>query len=85
VVKFLVWFLKHSDNLVDHIHNNPALAREIFKDLSKIEKTIIQRIAIYLYTVSGATPEKIDTIMESISPEAKDAFDEFRSKVIAML
>jgi hypothetical protein len=25
-------------------------------------------------------PEKIDQIMETISPEAKDAFDEFRIK-----
>jgi predicted transposase/invertase (TIGR01784 family) len=80
-VKIGVWFLKHSDNLVDHIHNNPALAREIFKDLSKIEKTNIQRIAIYLNNVSGVAPEKIDQIMKSISPEAKDAFDEFRIKV----
>jgi predicted transposase/invertase (TIGR01784 family) len=27
-------------------------------------------------------PEKIDRIMETISPEAKDAFDEFRIKIL---
>jgi predicted transposase/invertase (TIGR01784 family) len=42
----------------------------------------IQRIAVYLYTVSGIAPEKIDQIMETVSPEAKDAFDEFRIKIL---
>lgn len=81
-VKIGVWFLKHSDNLIGFIRDNPALAREMFRELSNIEKTNIQRIAVYLYTVSGMAPEKIDQIMETTSPEAIDAFDEFRIKLI---
>jgi predicted transposase/invertase (TIGR01784 family) len=74
--------LKHSDNLIGFIRDNPALAREMFRELSNIEKTNIQRIDIFLYTVSGMAPEKIDQIMETTSPEAIDAFDEFRIKLI---
>lgn len=81
LVKIGVWFLKRSDNLIASILDKPDLAREMFRGLSHIEKTNIQRIAVYLYTVSGLEPEKIDQIMETISPEAKDAFDEFRIKI----
>jgi len=80
-VKIGVWFLKHNDNLIGFIRDNPALAREMFRGLSNIEKTNIQRIAVYLYTVSDMAPEKINQIMDTISPEAKDAFDEFRIKI----
>jgi len=81
-VKIGVWFLKHSDNLIGFIRDNPVLAREMFRELRNIEKENIQRIAVYLYTVSGMEPEKIDQIMEKTSPEAIDAFDEFRIKLI---
>ena len=46
------------------------------------DKTNIQRNVFYLYNVSGLDPEKIDQIMKTISPEAKDVFDEFRIKLI---
>lgn len=81
-VKIGVWFLKRSDNLISFIQENPALTREIFKEFSNNDKTNIQRNVFYLYNVSGLDPEKIDQIMKTISPEAKDAFDEFRIKLI---
>jgi len=81
-VKIGVWFLKRSDNLIGFIRDNPILAREILREFSNIEKANNKRFALYLYNVSGMTPEKIDQIMETISPEAKDAFDEIRIRLI---
>jgi hypothetical protein len=81
-VKIGVWFLKRGDNLIGFIQQNPALAREILREIRTIEKKNIEGILIYLYKVSGLEPEKIDKIMETISPEAKDAFDEFRIQLI---
>ena len=81
-VKIGVWFLKRGYNLIGFIQQNPALAREILREIKTIEKKNIEGILIYLYKVSGLEPEKIDKIMETISPEAKDAFDEFRTRLI---
>ena len=81
-VKIGVWLLKHSANLMGYIRDNPALAGEMFKELSHIDKTHIQRIAVYLYTASGTSPEIIDQIMENVSPKAKDALEEARLKMI---
>ncbi len=81
-VKIGVWFMKRSDNLIGFIQENPLLAREILREIRNIEKTNIQKIVFYLYNVSGIAPEKIDQIMKTISPEAKDAFDEFRIRLI---
>jgi predicted transposase YdaD len=81
-VKIGVWFLKRGDNLVGFIQQNPVLAREILREIKTIERKNIEGILVYLYKVSGLEPEKIDKIMETISPEAKDAFDEFRTRLI---
>ncbi len=75
-VKVAVWFMKRSDNLIGFIKNNPDLAREMFSQLKEIDETIFQKIALYLYKVSGLEPDKIDEIMETISPQVKDAFAE---------
>ncbi len=75
-VKVAVWFMKRSDNLIGFIKNNPDLAREMFSQLMEIDETIFQKIALYLYKVSGLEPDKIDEIMETISPQVKDAFAE---------
>jgi predicted transposase/invertase (TIGR01784 family) len=64
------------ENLEDLIQG--ALTREI----RNIEKKNIQRIVVNLYNVSGMAPEKIDQIMKTVSPEVKDAFDEFRIRLI---
>ena len=81
-VKIGVWFLKRSDNLIGFIQENPLLAREILREITNIERTNIQRILFYLYNVSGMAPEKIDQIMEAISPESKDVFEEYRTRLI---
>lgn len=81
-VKIGVWFLKQRENLIDFIQNNPSLAREIFKEISRVDQSKIERFVVYLYNVSGVVPEKIDQIMKTVSPEAKDAFEEFRIKLI---
>ncbi|MEA3461222.1 MAG: Rpn family recombination-promoting nuclease/putative transposase [Bacteroidota bacterium] len=81
-VKIGVWFMKRSDNLIGFIQENPLLAREILREIRNIEKTNIQRILFYLYNVSGMEPEKIDRIMETISPESKDVFEEYRTRLI---
>ncbi|MCU4165707.1 Rpn family recombination-promoting nuclease/putative transposase [Carboxylicivirga caseinilyticus] len=75
-VKVAVWFMKRSDNLIGFIKNNPDLAREMFSQLKEIDETIFQKIALYLYKVSGLETDKIDAIMETISPQVKDAFAE---------
>ena len=74
--------MKRSDNLIGFIQENPLLAKEILRDISNIERTNIQRILFYLYNVSGMAPEKIDQIMETISPESKDVFEEYRTRLI---
>ncbi len=74
--------MKRSDNLIGFIQENPLLAKEILREISNIERTNIQRILFYLYNVSGMAPEKIDQIMEAISPESKDVFEEYRSRLI---
>ncbi len=74
--------MKRSDNLIGFIQENPLLAKEILRDISNIERTNIQRILFYLYNVSGMAPEKIDQIMEAISPESKDVFEEYRTRLI---
>lgn len=81
-VKIGVWFLKRSDNLMGFIQANPFLAREILQEISHIEKTLIDRFVLYLYNTSGMAPEKIYKIMETISPETTDAFDEYRLRLI---
>ena len=81
-VKIGVWFLKRSDNLIGFIQENPNLAREILQEISNIEKTYIHRFVLYLYNVSSMAPEKIYKIMETISPETTDAFDEYRIRLI---
>ncbi|MEN8155750.1 MAG: Rpn family recombination-promoting nuclease/putative transposase [Bacteroidota bacterium] len=81
-VKIGVWVLKRSDNFIEFIQDNPLLAREILREFRNIERTNIQRIVLYLYHVSGMTPEKFNQIMEKISPEAKDAFDEIRNRLM---
>ncbi|MBN1463406.1 MAG: Rpn family recombination-promoting nuclease/putative transposase [Paludibacteraceae bacterium] len=75
-VKVAVWFMKRSDNLAEFLKNNPDLAREMFSHIKEIDETIFQKIALYLYKVSGLEPDKIDEIMETISPQVKDAFAE---------
>ena len=75
-VKVAVWFMKRSDNLAEFLKNNPELAREMFSHIKEIDETIFQKIALYLYKVSGLEPDKIDEIMETISPQVKDAFAE---------
>jgi len=75
-VKVAVWFMKRSDNLAEFLKNNPDLAREMFSHIKEIDVTIFQKIALYLYKVSGLEPDKIDEIMETISPQVKDAFAE---------
>ena len=74
--------MKRSDNLIGFIQENPLLAKEILREISNIERTNIQRILFYLYNVSGMAPEKIDQIMEAISPESKDVFEEYRTRLI---
>jgi predicted transposase/invertase (TIGR01784 family) len=81
-VKIGVWFLKRSDNLVGFIQQNPALSREIFREFRNIEKEKIQRLMVYLHEVSGLEPEEIIQIMETISPEAEDAFVAYRNRLI---
>ena len=66
-VKIGVWFLKQNDNLIDFIQENQLLAREILREISKIEKENFERIMVYLYNVSGVTPEKIEQIMKTIT------------------
>lgn len=75
-VKVAVWFMKRSDNLIGFIKNNPDLAREMFSQLKEIDETIFKKIALYLYKVSNMESDKIDEIMETISPQVKDAFVE---------
>lgn len=77
-VKVAVWFMKRSDNLIEFIKNNPDLAREMFSQLQEIDETIFKKIALYLYKVSDMESDKIDTIMETISVQTKDAFAEAR-------
>ncbi len=79
-VKVAVWFMKRSDNLIGFIKNHPDLAREMFSQLKEIDETIFQKIALYLYKVSDIEPDKIDEIMETISPQTKDAFTEVRNR-----
>lgn len=81
-VKIGVWFMKRSDNLIGFIQENPLLAKEILREISNIERTNIQRILFYLYNVSGMAPEKIDQIMKTVSPESKDVFEEYRTRLI---
>ncbi|MCW3806192.1 Rpn family recombination-promoting nuclease/putative transposase [Plebeiibacterium marinum] len=75
-VKVAVWFMKRSDNLIGFIQSNPDLARDMFRQIEQIDTNIFQKIALYLYKVSGVEPDKIDEIMETISPKAKDAFSQ---------
>ena len=80
-VKVAVWFMKRSDDLIGFIQNNPDLAREMFSQLKGIDETIFQKIALYLYKVSDLEAEKINEIMETISPQTKDAFEEIRNEL----
>ena len=52
------------------------------REITNIETTNIQGIVLYLYNVSGLEPEKINQIMETVSPEAKDALDAYRIRLI---
>ncbi|WP_289055770.1 Rpn family recombination-promoting nuclease/putative transposase [Carboxylicivirga marina] len=79
-VKVAVWFMKRSDNLIGFIQENPDLAREMFSQIQNIDETIFQKIALYLYKVSNLEPQKIDEIMETISPQVKDAFESVRNQ-----
>ena len=81
-MKIGVWLLKRSYNLFDFIQDNPILSERIFREVTNIEKANIQGIVLYLYNVSGLKPEKINQIMETVSPEAKDALDEYRLRLI---
>jgi predicted transposase/invertase (TIGR01784 family) len=79
-VKVAVWFMKRSDNLIGFIQNNPELAREMFRQIKEIDETIFEKIALYLYKVSDLESNKIDEIMETISPQVKDAFESVRNQ-----
>jgi hypothetical protein len=67
---------------MDFVQANPLLAQEILHEISNIEKALIDRFVLYLYNTSGMEPEKIYKIMETISPETTDAFDEYRLRLI---
>jgi predicted transposase/invertase (TIGR01784 family) len=81
-VKIGVWFLKRSYDLIGFIQENPRLAREILREIRNIKKSNIESIVLYLYNVSGISPEQINHIMKTVSPESKDYFEEYRMKLI---
>lgn len=80
-VKVAVWFMKRNDNLLDYIDQNPQLAKEILSNIEQIDKNIFQKIALYLYSVSGENPDKIDMIMQTVSTHTRDAFAEVRNRL----
>lgn len=80
-VKVAIWFMKRSDNLIGFIQNNPELAREMFENIPQIDKTIFQKIALYLYKVSGMESGKIEEIMGTISTNTRDAFEEVKDQL----
>ena len=80
-VKVAVWFMKRSENLIGHIQKNPGLAREMFMHLEQVDKTIFEKIALYLYRISDVEPDKISEIMKTISTQTRDAFEEVRNSL----
>ncbi len=73
-VKVAVWFMKRSDNLIDFIQQNPALAREMFKQLEQADQNIIQKLTLYLQEVSNVEPNKLDEIMQTVSQQKQHPF-----------
>lgn len=63
------------NNIHDSFFKRTFSVKENLQDL-------IQGIVLYLYNVSGLEPEKINQIMETVSPEAKDALDKYRIRLI---
>ena len=81
-VRIGVWFLKQNVDLIWFIRDNPSLAREILLDIRNIREDSIRRLIVYLYNVSGETPEEIDKVMKTASRETDDFVDVFRAKYV---
>jgi len=81
-VRIGVWFLKRNVELIRFIRENPIFAREMLEDLRQIEQTTIERLVLYLYNVSGETPDEIHEVMKTASPESKDIIDVFRARYV---
>jgi predicted transposase/invertase (TIGR01784 family) len=81
-VRIGMWFLKRHNNLIGFMQDNPALTRELLREIRTIEENNREGILIYLCEVSGLEPEITEKIMGTISPEAKSAFEEYRIRLI---
>lgn len=73
-VKVAIWFLKRSNNIIDFIQKNPEISRNMFSQLNQVDENILEKFALYLYDISGLSTDEISSIMETISPQTKQAF-----------
>ena len=73
-VKAAVWFMKRSDNILGFMQDNPQLTKEMLNQIERIDQNLFQKLALYLYSVSGEDPNKIDIIMETVTQQEKHPF-----------
>ncbi len=73
-VKVAVWFMKRSDNLLNFMQENPEIARRMFMQIEQIDENLFQKLALYLYSVSGVEPDKINAIMETVTQQKQHPF-----------
>ncbi len=82
-VKVSVWVMKRNNNFINYIENNPDISHQILSNTYLVDKTLLEKLVLYLYHTANVEPEKVIEIMSNISTQANDPFEEIRNKLKA--